>query len=351
MLIKRTRFPIGKMLTVGMLPLPLKILYYRMGGAKIGANVLIGPGSVIIADELEIGEGAQVGFGTYLRARKIKIGRFARIGSVSFFDAETIEIGEDAKISEQVFVGGLSSPESHFHLGSRTILMQHTFINVARPVWIGDNTGIGGKCTIFTHGSWQNMLDGYPVSFAPIHIGDNVWIPWQVFVMPGVSIGDGATIGANSLVTKSIPAGALAVGNPAKVIRTSEEYPNRPTPSQKIEMLKKIMIEFREHLEHSGIRVDHQQQPAWDGMTCHKDGSLYNLAVLYEQDILPEDTFKVNVVMSLFGFDKQTRAKMNDENQMWVDLKSNERGGRSNAFGEELVEYVKRFGIRLIRTC
>ncbi len=91
--------------------------------------------------------------------------------AATFIDAETITIGEDAKINEQVFVGGLSSSDSHLRIGARTILMQHTFINVARPVTIGDDTGIGGRCSIFTHGSWQNQLDGYPVTFAPVTIG------------------------------------------------------------------------------------------------------------------------------------------------------------------------------------
>ena len=54
-------------------------------------------------------------------------------------------------------------------------------------------------------------------------IGNNVWIGAQVCVLPGVTIGDNTIIGAGSVVTKSIPANVLAVGNPCRVLRTITE--------------------------------------------------------------------------------------------------------------------------------
>lgn len=53
----------------------------------------------------------------------------------------------------------------------------------------------------------------------PITIGANVWIGGGVIVCPGVSVGDDTVIGAGAIVTKDLPAGVLAVGNPAKVVR------------------------------------------------------------------------------------------------------------------------------------
>ncbi|MBN1364231.1 MAG: hypothetical protein JW976_05430 [Syntrophaceae bacterium] len=49
---------------------------------------------------------------------------------------------------------------------------------------------------------------------------DHVWLPWRVFVMPGVTIGRRSIIGANSTVTTSIPAHTLAVGSPAKIVKS-----------------------------------------------------------------------------------------------------------------------------------
>lgn len=351
MLVKQSRFPIKQMLTIGLLPGPLKIAYYRSRGAKIGKGVSIGPGAVIVAREIEIGDGATIGFGTYLKGRKVQIGRYARIGSAAFIDAETITIGEDAKINEQVFVGGLSSPESHLQIGARTILMQHTFINVARSVTIGDDTGIGGRCSIFTHGSWQNMLDGYPVTFAPVTIGRNVWIPWEVFIMPGVTIGDGATIGAKSLVTKDIPAGALAVGNPAKVIRTAAEYPVRPEPGRRIEMLRGMLVEFIEQLAYEGIKTAFDSREGWDRFTITEaSGGVHMLVVRYAADAPGDAARGAQVVLSLPGIDAATRARLETAGQMWLDLDAKERGGPSSRLGEEVIDFLKRFGVRFART-
>ena len=55
---------------------------------------------------------------------------------------------------------------------------------------------------------------------APITVGENVWIGGRTVVLPGVTIGDDATVGAGSVVTRDVPAGVVAVGNPCRVVRT-----------------------------------------------------------------------------------------------------------------------------------
>jgi len=57
----------------------------------------------------------------------------------------------------------------------------------------------------------------------PIVIGDNVWLGGGVIVCPGVTIGDDCVIGAGAVVTRDIPARSLAVGSPARVIRTLDD--------------------------------------------------------------------------------------------------------------------------------
>jgi maltose O-acetyltransferase len=57
----------------------------------------------------------------------------------------------------------------------------------------------------------------------PIMIGDDAWIGGGAIICPGVSIGAGTTIGAGSVVTKNIPAGVVAAGNPCRVLRNAEE--------------------------------------------------------------------------------------------------------------------------------
>ncbi|MCB9159898.1 MAG: CatB-related O-acetyltransferase [Caldilineaceae bacterium] len=67
-------------------------------------------------------------------------------------------------------------------------------------------------------------LQGYQ-RFPPVRIEDDVWIGARAIILPGVTIGQGAIIGAGAVVTKDVPAYAVCAGNPARVLRlrTQEE--------------------------------------------------------------------------------------------------------------------------------
>lgn len=64
-----------------------------------------------------------------------------------------------------------------------------------------------------------NYIEGHPHTKGDITLGNDIWIGGDAKILSGVNIKDGAVIGANSLVTKDIPAYAIAAGNPAKIIR------------------------------------------------------------------------------------------------------------------------------------
>lgn len=88
-------------------------------------------------------------------------------------------------------------------------------------VRFGDNVFIGPNCAFYTAGhpldAGQRRLG---LEFArPISVGSDVWFGGNVVVLPGVTIGDRCVIGAGSVVTRDIPAGCLACGNPCRVIR------------------------------------------------------------------------------------------------------------------------------------
>lgn len=89
-------------------------------------------------------------------------------------------------------------------------------------VTLGDHVFIGPNVVISTAG---HPLDAAVrrsgLEFAyPITLGNDVWIGANVVVLPGVTIGDNTTIGAGSVVTRSIPANCVAVGNPCRVVKT-----------------------------------------------------------------------------------------------------------------------------------
>ena len=91
-------------------------------------------------------------------------------------------------------------------------------------VTIGDNVVIGPNVTISSvshpvHWRSRSTGSGFPITTAPVKIGNNVWIGAGAIILMGVTIGDGSVIGAGSVVTKDIPANCIAVGTPCKVLR------------------------------------------------------------------------------------------------------------------------------------
>ena len=95
----------------------------------------------------------------------------------------------------------------------------------AAPVTIGDNCFIGPNAGFYTVNhplDPKRRNEGY-VYGKPIVLGKNVWIGGSCTILSGVTIGDNAVIGAGSVVTRDIPANCIAVGNPARVIRSIDD--------------------------------------------------------------------------------------------------------------------------------
>ena len=98
------------------------------------------------------------------------------------------------------------------------------FLDAAK-ITFGDNVFIAPNCCFSTAG---HPLDperrSKGLEFArPIKVGNNVWFGAGVTVLPGITIGDDVVIGAGSIVTKNIPAGVIAIGNPCKMLRKITE--------------------------------------------------------------------------------------------------------------------------------
>lgn len=108
----------------------------------------------------------------------------------------------------------------NLHIGKGVFINSGCKFQDQGGIYIGEGTQIGHG-TIFAtlnHGlKPEERLDLIP---KPIHIGKNVWIGSGSVILSGVSIGDNAVIGAGSVVTKDIPENMIAVGSPAKVIKS-----------------------------------------------------------------------------------------------------------------------------------
>ena len=131
-----------------------------------------------------------------------------------------------------------------FNYGCNTTIGRNCYVNFNAtilddgPVTIGDHVMIGPNVSIMASSHpllWQEREalrypDGHVgmSEYAPpITIGDHVWLACNVTVCGGVTIGEGAVIGAGSVVTRDIPAGWLAWGNPCRPIRPITEADSR----------------------------------------------------------------------------------------------------------------------------
>ena len=97
-------------------------------------------------------------------------------------------------------------------------------IMCAKEVTIGNGVRIGRNVSIRDWNGPHVIINETFVNHAPVHIGDHVWLCSGCTIMPGVTIGEGAVIAANSTVTKDVPAHSLVAGSPAKVIKNNIEW-------------------------------------------------------------------------------------------------------------------------------
>ena len=113
-------------------------------------------------------------------------------------------------------------------IGDFSYINSYTIIDCHHKISIGKRSQIGPHCYIgdFDHNikvDFRNLLNHREgKKYAPVTIEDNVWIGAGVIILKGVTIGRNAVIGAGSVVKESIPANAVAVGNPAKVVKIVE---------------------------------------------------------------------------------------------------------------------------------
>lgn len=126
-------------------------------------------------------------------------------------------LGEGASVKPPLFV----DYGENIRIGARTFVNHHlTALDVAAIV-IGEDCQIGPNVQLLTPthplepGPRRDKLE----AAKPITLGDNVWLGGGVIVCPGVTIGADTVVGAGSVVTRDLPAGVLAVGSPARVVR------------------------------------------------------------------------------------------------------------------------------------
>lgn len=113
----------------------------------------------------------------------------------------------------------------HIHLGDHVYLNVLCTILDCNEVHIGHHVMIGPHVHIYTPAHdlrAEARIQGWEVA-KPVVIEDNVWIGGGAILLPGVTIGRNAVVGAGAVVSRNVPANTVVVGNPARVIREIEQ--------------------------------------------------------------------------------------------------------------------------------
>jgi acetyltransferase-like isoleucine patch superfamily enzyme len=153
-----------------------------------------------------------------------RLGPWPRLyGRCQTSGAAGIEIGERVRI-----VGSVVPVELTTHAGGRLCIGDRVFINYGTSVSAHSLVEIGSDCKIGQHAivldcDWHELEhpthDGGHGQVGRVVLEDGVWLGARVTVLRGVTIGRASVVAAGSVVTEDIPAGVLAVGVPARVIR------------------------------------------------------------------------------------------------------------------------------------
>lgn len=307
-------------------------------GARL-ENVRVESASFFVGKDTRINDSVMLSNGS------IEIGKLVQIKEDTVLKAfRGVKIGDRTIIDRGVVIAGLQSEHSYFEVGSRCVILHHTYINTAREVLIGNSVGVGGYCLIFTHGVWQNAFKGYPFQFGKVEIKDDVWLPWHVFVMPGVTIGRGTTIAGGSVVTKDIPEHCLAGGVPAKVIR-GENYPAELSKSDKNNLAKSILHDFVSYVKDFVCDESISLKEMGDDMIV-LTSDMGNL--VYSKEITDQlDNTDLSLLKDFDIVSFQVPLPLK-ETHNWIEIDSETRSKNVNKLSNEFAQFISRYGVRLI---
>ena len=293
--------------------------------------------TILLSDKIVIGENSQIGPFSLIHSKKIIIGNHCNIKPFCILNANIINFQNYVHIAPLAFIIGPLIKGADLFIGNHSRVFPFCWLEPGEGIVIGNHVGIGGHTLIFTHGVWPNYILGGPVSFGPVKIDDNVWLPWRVFVMPNVTIGQNSIIAANSTVTKSIPENCLAGGSPAKVLK--EKFILEPSIKEKLARANIVLNEFglfQKRVDDSFDFRKKQNSISFNDRTFSTD---------YSQKLIEGDLLAF-VDSSLLSNEKKIELSITGVNV--VDLNTNIIYiNKNNGDIQNFISFVRRYGIRL----
>ena len=219
---------------------------------------ILGDGKIVMGDKVHIGNEVTLNV-----TKRLVIGDRSVIGDNFIIEGRDIEIGTEFWSGHHCHIGGGSCFEktSKLRIGYWVHLGNYGMINTARSVTIGNEVGMGIDTKIYTHGAYLSMIDGFPVEFGPVDIGDRVWLP-SATVLPNVGIGNNVVVGVGAIVTRDLPSGCLALGAPAKVVKENC-YPKKYTRQERRQLVMNFLSHFMDDIEKVTVTYREREDEIW----------------------------------------------------------------------------------------
>jgi acetyltransferase-like isoleucine patch superfamily enzyme len=328
----------------------------RIHGRRItiGDGVVIGPDVTISCDEMHIADGARIGahtclisptivigersaIGAHVQAElndHLRIGRLNDVGSFVRLVGQGVAAGDHLWMTDHVVVGGggARGPRSYLTIGDRCAVMDRCFINVSESVSIGDDTALSNGVTILTHSLWQPVLAGGTSQFAPVHIGHDCIVYVNAVVAPGITIGNHVTIAAGALVLQDVPDASTAVGNPARVMRSTPAMPRELPLDRRAALVRDALAEWTLTLPVKGVTAC---KVSADYITAVVDGLTMSVATCFDSTASQPATITLG-----FG-------PARGESATHFDLAARTMSGDASPLAEDLRDFLRRRTIRI----
>jgi acetyltransferase-like isoleucine patch superfamily enzyme len=148
--------------------------------------------------------------------------------------------------------GGHRDPWAVLTVGDLAFIGDEAFVNVCRPVLIGREVFLTMRSLIVTHNIGHSVLEGFENRFAPVVLEDRSQVGLGAVLYAGVRVGEEAIVASNSYVVSDVPAGAFAIGVPAKVTGSAKHQLSR---TRQVELGRRMIDDLHELLSLRGHEV------------------------------------------------------------------------------------------------
>jgi acetyltransferase-like isoleucine patch superfamily enzyme len=237
------------------LPSEEKCETYRRHGAEIGREVVLEDGVLLVAPRLVLEDAVRIGAGATVRCEEVfAVGALTHVGPGLEVACRRAFLGAGVHAGRSIRVGGGGhrDPWAILAVGDLTFLGDELFVNPCRPVLIGREVFLTQRAMVVTHNIGHSVLEGFENRFAPVVLEDRAQVGLGSIVYAGCRVGREAIVASNSYVVSDIPAGAFAIGVPARVAGHARR---RLARQRQAELARRIVAELAELLALRGHEV------------------------------------------------------------------------------------------------